>query len=53
MIEEKHINGLDNKLPKMNKKPTPKSINSNLTSWYFSVLFIGAKIVVKLLDYVN
>ena len=30
MIEEKHLNVLDNEPIKTNKKPTPRSINTNL-----------------------
>ena len=42
-ITEYKLKGLNNEPPKMNKKPTPKSINENLTSCYFSALFLGAK----------
>jgi len=42
-IIEYKLKGLNNEPPKMNKKPTPKSINGELTSCYFSALFLGAK----------
>ena len=43
MIEEIKLNGLNNEPPKINKKPTPKSTNPNLTSCYLSTIFLGAK----------
>ena len=43
MIQEIKLNGLNNEPVKTNKKPTPKSINPNLTSCYFSAMFLGAK----------
>ena len=53
MIQEIKLNGLNNEPPKTNKKPTPKSVNPNLTSCYFSAMFLGAKNSGKLQDYVN
>lgn len=53
MIQEIKLNGLNNQLPKMNKTPTPKSTNPNLTTCYFSAMFLGAKDSVKLRGYVN
>ncbi len=53
MIQEIQLNGLNNEPVNTNKKPTPKSTNPNSTSCYFSAMFLGAKIVVKLLDYEN
>ena len=43
MIQEIKLNGLNNEPVKTNKKPTPKSINPDLTSCYFSAMFLGAK----------
>ena len=43
MIEEIKLNGLNNEPVKTHKKPTPKSTNANLTSCYFSAMFLGAK----------
>jgi hypothetical protein len=43
MIVEKQLDTLDNKVVKVNKKPTPKSDNPNLTRMFFSSLFVGAK----------
>ena len=43
MIVEKQLDTLDNKVVKVNKKPTPKSDNPNLTHMFFSSLFVGAK----------
>jgi hypothetical protein len=43
MITEIKLENLNNQLPKMNKKPTPKSTNPNLISCYFSAMFLGAK----------
>ena len=42
-ITEYKLKGLNNEPPKMNKKPTPKSTNDDLTPCYFSALFLGAK----------
>ena len=38
-ITEYKLKGLNNEQPKMNKIPTPKSTNDDLTSCYFSALF--------------
>jgi hypothetical protein len=43
MILEKQLSNINNKMPKINKKQPPKSINPDLTSLYFTALFIGAK----------
>lgn len=42
-IIEKKLKYLNNILPKVNKKPPPRSINPELTPMYFSAMFIGAK----------
>ena len=43
MITEHKLTGLDNEPIKTNKKPTPKSENSNLPPCYFTSIFIGSK----------
>jgi predicted house-cleaning noncanonical NTP pyrophosphatase (MazG superfamily) len=43
MILEKQLSHINNKMPKINKRQPPKSINPDLTSLYFTSLFIGAK----------
>jgi hypothetical protein len=43
MIVETQLKGLDNKPIKVNKKSPPRSVNSDLTSLYFTAMFIGAK----------
>ncbi len=43
MIQEIKLNGLNNEPVKTNLIPTPKSTNPNLTSCYFSAMFLGAK----------
>jgi len=43
MIIENQLKGLDNNPIKVNKKQPPKSINPDLTSCYFTSMFIGAK----------
>ena len=43
MIEEIKLNTVSNTLPKVNKKPPPRSINPDLTPCYFSACFVGAK----------
>ncbi len=40
-------------MPKINKKQPPKSINADLTSLYFTALFIGAKISGKTYGKIN
>ena len=49
MILETKLNNLDNKPIKVNKKSPPMSINKDLTPFYFTAMFIGAKIVVKVI----
>ncbi len=43
MILETKLNNLDNKPIKVNKKTPPMSINKDLTPFYFTAMFIGAK----------
>ena len=43
MIFEKQLSHINNKMPKINKRQPPKSTNPDLTSLYFTALFIGAK----------
>ena len=43
MIQEIKLNSVSNKLPTINKKSPPRSINPDLTSCYFSACFVGAK----------
>ena len=43
MIVETQLKGLDNKPIKVNKKSPPRSVNNDLTSLYFTAMFIGAK----------
>ena len=43
MILETKLNNLDNKPIKVNKKSPPMSINKDLTPFYFTAMFIGAK----------
>ena len=43
MILETKLSNLDNKPIKVNKKSPPRSINPDLTPFYFTALFIGAK----------
>lgn len=43
MITEQRINTITDKLPKINKKQPPRSVNFDLTPLYFSALFVGAK----------
>ena len=50
MILETKLNNLDNKPMNVNKKTPPMSINEDLTPFYFTAMFIGAKIVVKVMD---
>ena len=42
-VIETQLKGLDNKPIKVNKKSPPRSINNDLTSLYFTAMFIGAK----------
>ena len=50
MILETKLSNLDNKPIKVNKKSPPRSINPDLTPFYFTAMFIGAKIVEKVMD---
>ena len=43
MIVEKQLDTLDNKVVKVNKKPTPKSDNPNLTHMFFVLVCRGQK----------
>jgi len=43
MIQEIKLPSVSNKLPKINKKSPPRSVNPDLTSCYFSACFVGAK----------
>lgn len=43
MIVENQLKSLNNIIPKVNKKQPPKSINPDLTPFYFTAMFIGAK----------
>ena len=43
MIIETQLKGLDSKPIKVNKKSPPRSVNNDLTSLYFTAMFIGAK----------
>jgi hypothetical protein len=43
MIQEIKLNTVSNKLPTINKKSPPRSINPDLTPCYFSACFVGAK----------
>ena len=43
MISEKHLATINNKLPHINKKSPPRSVNPDLTPCYFSACFVGAK----------
>jgi len=42
-VSEKQLKHLNNIIPKVNKKEPPKSINPDLTSMYFTAMFIGSK----------
>ena len=43
MIKEFKLNSLNNIVPKVNKKEPPKSVNNDLTPFFFTSMFIGAK----------
>jgi hypothetical protein len=43
MIEEIHLNGLNNEPVKTHKKTPPRSINKDLPPCYFTSIFIGSK----------
>jgi hypothetical protein len=43
MIKEFKLNSLNNIVPKVNKKEPPRSINNDLTPFFFTSMFIGAK----------
>jgi hypothetical protein len=43
MIEEIHLNGLNNEPVKTSKKQPPMSINKDLPPCFFTSIFIGSK----------
>ena len=43
MIKEIKLSTLNNIVPKVNKKEPPKSVNNDLTPFFFTSMFIGAK----------
>ena len=43
MIKEIKLSSLNNVIPKVNKKEPPRSINHDLTPFYFTSMFIGSK----------
>ena len=43
MIKEIKLRSLNNIVPKVNKKEPPRSINNDLTPFFFTSMFIGAK----------
>jgi hypothetical protein len=43
MIKEIKLSSLNNIVPKVNKKEPPRSINNDLTPFFFTSMFIGAK----------
>lgn len=43
MIVEKQLTFLNNIIPKINKKSPPRSVNPDLTPFFFTSMFIGAK----------
>jgi hypothetical protein len=54
MILETKLSNLDNKPIKVNKKSPPRSINPDLTPFYFTAMFIlllGLKILEKVMDW--
>ena len=43
MIKEIKLSSLNNIIPKVNKKEPPRSINKDLTPFFFTSMFIGSK----------
>jgi len=43
MIKEIKLSSLNNVIPKVNKKEPPRSVNLDLTPFYFTSMFIGSK----------
>ena len=43
MIKEIKLSSLNNIIPKVNKKEPPRSINNDLTPFFFTSMFIGSK----------
>ncbi len=43
MIKEIKLSSLNNVIPKVNKKEPPRSINNDLTPFFFTSMFIGSK----------
>ena len=43
MIKEIKLSSLNNVIPKVNKKESPRSINNDLTPFFFTSMFIGSK----------
>ena len=43
MIKEIKLSSLNNVIPKVNKKEPPRSINKDLTPFFFTSMFIGSK----------
>jgi len=43
MIKEIKLSSLNNVIPKVNKKEPPRSVNNDLTPFYFTSMFIGSK----------
>jgi len=43
MIKEIKLSSLNNIIPKVIKKEPPESVNNDLTPFYFTSMFIGAK----------
>ena len=43
MIKEIKLSSLNNVIPKVNKKEPPRSINHDLTPFYFTSMLIGSK----------
>ncbi len=50
MIKEIKLSSLNNIVPKVNKKEPPRSINNDLTPFFFTSMFIGAKIPERHMD---
>ena len=43
MIKEIKLSSLNNVIPKVNKKEPPRSVNNDLTPFFFTSMFIGSK----------